>query len=129
MNRIIVSLSVVVAVCGISLAQEEPGKNFERLKPYGPMIGTWRYEGPLIEDVPDFAEKGSHMVFQFQWRRILNKNVVEETWLVEFEGGKTFSGKARKERKKMASDLFRQLLWRDILLKPLLSLLINKALT
>jgi hypothetical protein len=58
------------------------------------MIGTWRYEGPLLEDVPDFGEKGTKCVFQFQWRRILNKNVVEENWLVEFEGGKTYSGKA-----------------------------------
>jgi hypothetical protein len=83
-----------VLACGVTFAQDEPGPNFEHLKPYGPMIGTWRYEGPLLEDVPEFAEKETNCVFQFQWRRILNKNVVEENWLVEFEGGKTYSGKA-----------------------------------
>ncbi len=85
----------VVPASGVSFGQEEVvGPNFEHLKGYGPMIGTWRYEGPLLEDVPDMAEKGSDLVFQFSWKRILNKNVVEETWLIEFGDGTTISGKA-----------------------------------
>lgn len=89
------ALAAVVLTSGVSFGQEETvGPNFEHLKGYGPMIGTWRYEGPLLEDLPGIAEKGSDLVFQFTWRRILNKNVVEENWLLEFEGGKSISGKA-----------------------------------
>ncbi len=84
----------VVLTSGLSYGQEEVGPNFEHLKGYGPMIGTWRYEGPLLEDVPDIAKKGTDFIFQFSWKRILDKNVVEENWLVEFEGGVTYSGKA-----------------------------------
>lgn len=92
---VVLALTVVVLPNGASFGQEEVvGPNLEHLKGYGPMIGTWRYEGPLLEDLPGIAEKGSDLVFQFTWRRILNKNVVEENWLLEFEGGKSLSGKA-----------------------------------
>jgi len=94
MKRTIVTLTAFVLACSVALAQDEPVPNFEHLNPYGPMLGTWRYEGPMLEDVPDFGTKGSKCVFQFQWRRILNKNVVEENWLVEFEGAKVYSGNA-----------------------------------
>jgi hypothetical protein len=70
------------------------GEPNEHLKGYGPMIGTWRYEGPLLEDVPDVAEKGSKLVFQFTWRRILDKRVVVEDWFAELAGGTTWSGTA-----------------------------------
>lgn len=91
---VVLTLTAVVLTCGVSYAQEEVGPNFEHLKGYGPMIGTWRYEGKLQEDIPDIAEKGSDLVFQFSWRQILNKNVVEENWSIEFEGGKALVGKA-----------------------------------
>ena len=92
---VVLALTVVVLSNGASFGQEKVvGPNFEHLKGYGPMIGTWRYEGPLLEDLPGIAEQGSDLVFQFTWRRILNKNVVEENWLLEFEGGKSLSGKA-----------------------------------
>lgn len=94
MKRIITTLTVVVLACSSAYGQDEPGPNFEHLKPYGPMLGTWRYEGPLLEDVPDIAKKGTHFAFQFSWKRILNKNVVEETWAIEFEDGTKISGKA-----------------------------------
>lgn len=95
MKKFIIAIAVVVAASGFLRGQEEVvGPNFEHLKGYGPMIGTWRYEGPLLEDLPGIAEKGSDFVFQFTWRRILSKNVVEENWLLEFEGGKSLVGKA-----------------------------------
>jgi hypothetical protein len=58
------------------------------------MLGTWKYEGPLLEDVPGMAEKGSKFSVTLTWRRILDKQAVMESWSGEFEGGKTFSGKA-----------------------------------
>jgi hypothetical protein len=93
MKRVVIAMTAVVITCGVSLGQDEPGPNFEHLKAYGPMIGTWRYEGPLLEDVPGMAEKGAEFVAQFSWRRILNRNAVEENWSGTL-AGKEFSGKA-----------------------------------
>jgi hypothetical protein len=86
--------AVAVFLTGGLVNAQQTGPDFEHLKGYGPMIGTWRYEGPLLEDVPDMAKKGSNCVFQFSWRRILDKNVVMEDWSVEFEGDKKVSGRA-----------------------------------
>ncbi|MCS7466122.1 hypothetical protein NZK35_05470 [Stieleria sp. ICT_E10.1] len=96
MKSIVTALTVVLLLCGVTYGQDGPGPSFEHLKGYGPMLGTWQYEGPLQEDLAGVAEKGTKMIFQFSWKRILNKNAVEENWSVEFEGGTTFSGKALK---------------------------------
>ncbi len=95
MKKIVTALTVILLACGVSYGQEaEPGPSFEHLKSYGPFIGTWRCEGPLLEDVPDFGEKGTQFVFEISWKRVLNKCVVEESWLIKSEGGTEFSGKA-----------------------------------
>lgn len=94
MYRIVTALTMIACTCGLTFGQEEPGPNFEHLKSYGPFIGTWRYEGPLLEDVPGFAEKGTEFEIQFSWRRILNKNVVEENWMFGMKDGASVSGKA-----------------------------------
>lgn len=96
MKSIVTALTFVLLACGVTYGQDEPGPGFEHLKGYGPKIGTWRYEGPLQEDLEGVAEKGTKMVFQFSWKRILNKSAIEENWSVEFEGGTTVSGKALK---------------------------------
>ena len=93
MRQIVAALTVVLLTCGVTFGQDEPGPGFEHLKSYGPFVGTWRHEGPSPEDVPGIAEKGTEIVFEFSWKRILNKSAVEETWSFGVEGGKTFSGK------------------------------------
>jgi hypothetical protein len=95
MKRFTILLVTVALLFTSGLANgQDASQVSEHLKPYGPMLGTWRYEGPLQEDVAGIAEKGSKLMFQFSWRRILDKNVVMEDWLAEFENGKSFSGKA-----------------------------------
>ena len=94
MKRMITVLVAVAITCGVSLGQDKEGPNSEQLKGFDPMIGTWRYEGPLLEDVPDIAKKGTNFVFQFSWKRILDKSAVEENWSVEYEGAKKISGKS-----------------------------------
>ncbi|MCS7469974.1 hypothetical protein NZK35_25265 [Stieleria sp. ICT_E10.1] len=94
MKSIVTALIFVLVACGVTDAQDEPGPGFEHLKCYGPFIGTWRYEGPLLKSVPDIAEKGTKVVTQLSWRRILNKSAVEYNWSATFEGGVELSGKA-----------------------------------
>lgn len=93
MRMMVAALSICCVACAVMGAEDEPSASVEHLKPYGSLIGTWRYEGPSLEDVPGVAEKGTDFVLQLQWRGILNKHVVEERWLVEFENGMSFSGK------------------------------------
>ena len=94
MKPVVTVLTFVLLACGVSYGQEtEPGPGFEHLKCYGPFIGTWRYEGPLLEEVPDIAEKGTKLVAQLSWRRILNKSAVEYNWSVKFEGVAELAGK------------------------------------
>ena len=94
MKSILSALTVVLLACGVTYGQDEPGPGFEHLKCYGPFIGTWQYEGPSLEDVPDIAKKGTNVVAELSWRRILNKSAVEYNWSVTFEGGAEFAGKA-----------------------------------
>jgi hypothetical protein len=94
MKQILVTLTVLLLTCGVTYGQEEPGPGFEHLKAYGPMLGTWQYEGPLLEDVPGIAEQGTKLVVQASWRRILNKSAVEYNWSVTFKGGAELAGKA-----------------------------------
>jgi hypothetical protein len=94
MKSIVTALTVTVLLCGVTHGQNEPGPGFEHLKSYAPILGTWRYEGPVQEDLSGVAEKGAKMVFQFSWKRILNKSAVEENWSVEIEGGTIVSGKS-----------------------------------
>ncbi|TWU34845.1 DUF1579 family protein [Novipirellula artificiosorum] len=93
MRQIVAALTVVLLTCGVTYGQDESGPGFEHLKSYGPMIGTWQYDGPSLQDVPGIAKKGTKVVFEFSWKWILDKSVVEETWSFGVKGGKTFSGK------------------------------------
>ncbi|TWU34851.1 hypothetical protein [Novipirellula artificiosorum] len=93
MRLIVAALTVVFLTCGVTYGQDEPGPGFEHLKCYGPFIGTWRYEGPLLEELPDIAKKGTPLVFEFSWRRILNKSAVEYSWSNELQGGVNLSSK------------------------------------
>ncbi len=88
----ILTAVAVVLVCGLSHGKE-PTEAAKQLKCYDGLIGTWRYEGPLLEDVPDVEEKGSDVVIQLTWRRILNRNVVETTWSIDFKEAETIAGK------------------------------------
>jgi hypothetical protein len=86
MKRIVMSMTGIVLACGITFGQDTTNPNADKLKCYGPFIGTWRYEGPMLEDIPGLGEKGADCVIQFSWRRILNKGAVESTASVEIKG-------------------------------------------
>lgn len=91
-RRTTMFVAAVVMIGGIAQGQEAADIP-DQLTGYGPMIGAWLYEGPALEDVPDITKKGEKISIRFSWRRILEKQVVMEDWLVEYANGKSFSGK------------------------------------
>ena len=72
---------------------QQPPSAYEHLKDYEPLIGTWRYEGPLLEDLADVAKKGTKLTITTSWKRILNRSVVENDWSFELDGNVILSGK------------------------------------
>ena len=88
-----VMLALVIAVVAVEFAcGQEPQQPNEHLKGFAPFIGTWRYEGPALEESP-LADKDSKVVFQISWRWILDKQAVMADWSFEFESGAKISGK------------------------------------
>ena len=79
---------VAAAVTGGFAIGEEPSQVPEELKGFRPILGTWRYDGPLLEDVPGLAEKGSNYVVEVTFRFILDKQAAMDDWTVEYAGGK-----------------------------------------
>jgi hypothetical protein len=85
-----VLLAFVSAVLTGPVVAQEPN---EHLKGFASFIGTWRHEGPVPEDIPGIAAKGSKAVLQASWTWILDKQVVMCDFFIEFEGGPKSSGK------------------------------------
>jgi hypothetical protein len=85
MKRGIAPLMGFVLLYGIAWGQEPTNPNADQLKCFAPFIGTWRFEGPSLEDVPGVAEKGTECLIEFSWKRILNKGAVESSLYVEMD--------------------------------------------
>ena len=110
MKKILFSLVVFAISCGVSYGQEEPAAVSEHLKCFGPFLGNWRYEGPLLEDLEGMAEKDTEMIVQTSLKRILNGTAVERNWTIKFEGGAEITGKSlsgwdAKEEKIVQGDM------------------------
>lgn len=87
MRCLLMVVAAAVVTSGFAVGQE-PSSMPDHLKDLQPLLGTWRYEGPLLEDVPGIATKGSHYVFQGTFRFILDKQVLMEDWTVQYADGK-----------------------------------------
>jgi hypothetical protein len=92
MKYVTATVIAAVVACGVSYGQEMPS-NYEHLKCYDQLIGTWVYEGPALESVPDIVEKGDAVILRQTFKWILEKNVVEATFYGEVKGGFKGSGK------------------------------------
>jgi hypothetical protein len=74
------------------VGQADVSPNYEHLKAFDALIGTWVYDGPVLEDVPDFPGKGTPMAVHMTWRWLYNKAAIEYKWeakigaLPKFEG-------------------------------------------
>jgi hypothetical protein len=88
MKRLVFTLTAVVLACRIAFAQEEPGPNYEHLKCFEQLIGTWGYDGPLQEDVPVLGGKNSKLAVRLTWDWVLNKSALESNATVELQGVK-----------------------------------------
>ena len=99
-------------VCGAAFGADEPGPNYEHLKPMEWMIGTWGVELVAPEDAPNDAlfavKKGDAIKFTIKFKWGLSKSVIEseaalfvnEVLLLE---GKGLSGWAAEKKQIIGS--------------------------
>ncbi|MHB0955543.1 MAG: hypothetical protein ACYC6N_24465 [Pirellulaceae bacterium] len=88
MKPLVFTLTAVVLACGAAFGQEEPGPNYERLKSFEHLIGTWECDGTLQEDVPNLGGKNSKLFVRISWGWILNKSALESNTIIELQGVK-----------------------------------------
>lgn len=94
MTRCACLLTIAVLLCGAAYAQDPAGSNQGPLQSYEQLIGTWTYEGTLLENLPPFAEQGSKLTMSANWDWILDKKAVEYSFQIAFEGGGKITGKS-----------------------------------
>ena len=85
MKRALLTLAAVLLASGVAFGQEQTGPNYEHLKCYEQLIGTWVCDGLLQEDVSVLGEKNSKLLVRISWHWILNKNAVELNGSVELQ--------------------------------------------
>ncbi len=62
---------------GLAVGQEEPGPNYQHLKPMAWMVGEWVYDTELPEDVPGMGKEGDafRVVVAHRWQ--VNKSALQ----------------------------------------------------
>lgn len=87
MRSLTTALAILaILVCGISYGQERTS-NYEHLKCYDQLIGTWTYDGPALETLPEILNKGDHVVVRVTYKWILDKGAVEVDYFSESKSG------------------------------------------
>jgi hypothetical protein len=87
------ALVLVVVFVGASTAEtEEATSNYQHLRVLDPFLGPWVYEGPLKEDIPGFAEKGTLIRVPFEYRWAVNKNALIMDWSIQVKGQRSLDG-------------------------------------
>jgi len=86
------STSLLLAASMV-VGQADASPNYEHLKAFDGLVGTWVYEGPLKEDVPDVATKDTPMAVRITWEWTLNKAVVEGEYMIKFKDLPKIEGK------------------------------------
>jgi hypothetical protein len=86
-------VAACVACAPLLAAEPQPlPSQYENLKAFDKLIGTWVYDGPVLEDGP-LAKKGERVKVAIHYRWILNKSVVEIEFMAWLEDGREVGGK------------------------------------
>ncbi|MCU0960555.1 MAG: hypothetical protein MUF48_10675 [Pirellulaceae bacterium] len=98
MNRFTWELTVwmLLGIVGVNAQeQQNPPANYEHLKSYEALIGTWVYQGDIANsDEDDDESDGTEMTIRSSWKWIVNKTAVEVDWQFAFEDRPPFTGKS-----------------------------------
>jgi hypothetical protein len=72
------SLTVVAILCAghFAYGQEEPGPNYQHLKPMEWLVGEWYFETTLEDNFLDLGGKGDKLTFHMVFEWGLNKNII-----------------------------------------------------
>jgi hypothetical protein len=77
MKQLVTFCVVVCLYSGCAFAQAELPSNYEHIKCYDQLIGTWVYEGEAKETAEGIVDKGDKVLIRLRFRWILEKNAVE----------------------------------------------------
>ena len=93
----LVTLAALAAflTCGFAYG-EEPGPNYDHLKPLEWMIGEWVLESTLDEDVPNIGEAGDQFDLSIKWSWGLRRNIINEQMTVLVNDKVKWTSKAIK---------------------------------
>jgi hypothetical protein len=81
----VLSSAVLVLAASVAAAQADAsGQN--RLTPFDALIGTWCFEGTLLQDAPGAGAKGDKGTACLSWKWLYGKNAVEWEWTTDFAG-------------------------------------------
>ncbi len=84
---------VVAASLAVGQTQGSPSQ-YENLKALDVLVGTWFYEGPLLEEWPGVAKKDDMVVVKLSYQWIFNKSVLETDLSIKFKDGPELAMKA-----------------------------------
>jgi hypothetical protein len=89
------SSAVLVLTMSMAVGQTDTlPSNYEHLKAYDALIGTWTVKGRWFEDSLGVPTKDKPFEARIAFRWILDKNVVECEWSLKLEGVSEISGKS-----------------------------------
>jgi hypothetical protein len=86
MKQLCAFLFSTCLIGGLAFGQEMPS-NYEHLKCYDQLIGTWEYAGPASEGVAGIVEKGDPIRLRLRLRWIVEKNAIETNFTGEVVNG------------------------------------------
>jgi hypothetical protein len=86
MKQVTMLLIGLVLTAGTAYGDEEPGPNYEHLKPLEWLIGTWAVDVELTEGIPGVAEKGEMMNLVGTAKWGLAKNVMRMRLVTSLKG-------------------------------------------
>jgi hypothetical protein len=74
------STALLLAASVVVGQAEETSSPSDHLECFGQFIGKWVYKGPIKEDAPAMAEKGTEIVVHISWEQEFGGNVIESEW-------------------------------------------------
>lgn len=86
--------TTLLLAASVVVGQARDTSSHPELKGLEPLIGSWKYEGTLHDDVPGLAEKGAEITAVNTFRWILRGKAIQLDWSTKIDGQLAGTGRA-----------------------------------